>query len=328
MKVLKIFRIGCGLLLFTLAFAGGTETKKSIKLNDQLSAGLGITKSGIQIAPIYLTSPEYALNFLSLEEANQAGAINLTETGNVNQLLVENLSKKPILLLAGEVLEGGKQNRMIGKDLILAPGKTRRIEVFCVEQGRWVDTTAGSGKFQSAGIIADKEIRQKAQAKGGSAGNQSLVWGEVQRALSAFSAEAPTSNYQEITKAEKYQTAEQLIKSFQKAFANDKQIAGFVVAYNNKVQTLEYFANPELLAKYQDNLLRAYVLSGIKNLQKSEPVSEIELKNFVNQKLTESHQSRTEDEIVIEQSGDTLENFELRTPQGKLVHYLRYAKDK
>ena len=328
MKFLKKFGIGCGLLLFTLAFALGAETKKSLKINDQLNAGLWITKSGIQIAPIYLTSPESALDFLSLEQANQAGAINLTEIGNVNQLLVENPSQKPILLLAGEVLEGGKQNRMIGKDLILAPGKTRRIEVFCVEQGRWVDTTGGSGKFKNTGIIADKEIRQKAQAQGGSAENQSLVWGEVQRALSAFSAEAPTSNYQAITKTEKYQTVEELIKFFQKAFANDKQIAGFVVAYNSKVQTLEFFANPELLAKYRDNLLRAYVLSGIKNLQKSEPVSENQLKNFVNQKLTESHQYQTEDEIVIEQSGDTLENFELRTPQGKLVHYLRYAKDK
>ena len=40
----------------------------------------------------------------------------------MNQLVLINRGKKPLVLLAGEVVSGGKQDRIIGKDRIVPVG--------------------------------------------------------------------------------------------------------------------------------------------------------------------------------------------------------------
>ena len=56
----------------------------------------------------------------------------------MNQLVLVNRGKRPVLLLAGELVSGGKQDRIIAKDRIVAPGADPLpLDVFCVEHGRW-----------------------------------------------------------------------------------------------------------------------------------------------------------------------------------------------
>mgnify|MGYP001139468189 CR=1 FL=1 len=325
MKKFKSFSQASGILIAALLMAGSAEAGK-ITLNNQLSAGAWLEKSGIQIAPLYLLKPNTSISYLSLDEATKADLIEVMETSDVNELLVENKGKKPILLLAGELVGGGKQDRMVGKDLILGPGKIRRINVFCVEHGRW---TSGAEKteFKSSSVMADKEIRQTAQNKGGSSENQSGVWTEVARSLDAYKAASPTGNYQAILKSERFQDSDAIVKYFLDKFGDDDDIAGFALAYNGEVQSLEYFANPALAGKYKEKLIRCYVTSALKNLQESNPISLNALRDFANQALTdESHQYKSDDEIVIESRGNNLESFELQTPKGILVHSARYQK--
>ena len=60
-------------------------------------------------------------------------------------MLVNN-SKRPLLLLAGEIVTGGKQDRVIGKDRIVpAESDPVDLSVFCVEPGRWVATSEHFG---------------------------------------------------------------------------------------------------------------------------------------------------------------------------------------
>src|SRR5690242_8314817 len=68
----------------------------------------------------------------------------------VNQLMLVNNSKRPLLLLAGEVVSGGKQDRVIGKDRIV-PAESDPIDlsVFCVEHGRWVASSEHFGASQA-----------------------------------------------------------------------------------------------------------------------------------------------------------------------------------
>jgi hypothetical protein len=52
-------------------------------------------------------------------------------------------------LLAGEIVTGGKQDRIIGKDrLVPAESDPVDLSVFCVEPGRWVER---SSKFNAPG---------------------------------------------------------------------------------------------------------------------------------------------------------------------------------
>src|SRR5439155_384601 len=75
----------------------------------------------------------------------------------VNPLVIENPGKLPLLVLAGTVVRGGKQDRQIGADFVIEAGKTVPVDAFCVEHGRWDATRDGvatGGRFKSEKVLA------------------------------------------------------------------------------------------------------------------------------------------------------------------------------
>ena len=77
--------------------------------------------------------------YLTLSEAMQKKNVKVHETSNVNQLSIENLSQSQhIYIQAGDIVKGGKQDRVFSTDMVLEPGSGKvNIASFCVEQGRW-----------------------------------------------------------------------------------------------------------------------------------------------------------------------------------------------
>ena len=68
----------------------------------------------------------------------QSDSEPLEVQGDVNRLVLKNSSSKPLYLMPGEIIVGGKQDRTIAQETIIAPGpKLVPIDVFCVEHGRW-----------------------------------------------------------------------------------------------------------------------------------------------------------------------------------------------
>ena len=76
-----------------------------------------------------------------LNKKNMAKASEVSNSGEVNLINVENLSKFNLVLHDGEILKGAKQNRCISKTVIVKPNSNLDVEVFCVEQGRWNDSS-------------------------------------------------------------------------------------------------------------------------------------------------------------------------------------------
>ncbi len=75
---------------------------------------------------------------LTLAEALNKGTVIIDETGNVNQLQVENKGDDDVFIQAGDIVKGGQQDRVLTVSLLL-PAKSGRLPIgaFCVEQGRW-----------------------------------------------------------------------------------------------------------------------------------------------------------------------------------------------
>src|SRR5207342_1682554 len=99
----------------------------------------------------------------------------------VNGLVLVNNSKHPLILLAGEVVTGGKQDRVVCKDRIVpAESDPVDLSVFCVEHGRWTET---STKFDThASVMLQPSVRMKALADQ----DQQKVWDEVGRSRTAM----------------------------------------------------------------------------------------------------------------------------------------------
>src|SRR5438105_9473050 len=75
---------------------------------------------------------------LTLDEALAKRVVQVRETGNVNQLEIENLGNDEVFIQAGDIVKGGQQDRSLMVSLLLPP-KSGRVPIasFCVEQGRW-----------------------------------------------------------------------------------------------------------------------------------------------------------------------------------------------
>ena len=55
----------------------------------------------------------------------------------VAQLVVTNPAPRPALVLEGDLLEGGQQDRVANRSVLVAAGGAEVLDVSCVEQGRW-----------------------------------------------------------------------------------------------------------------------------------------------------------------------------------------------
>jgi hypothetical protein len=172
--------------------------KNSI-LGDPITVhGLGIIPLIGEIAP---DLPELDL----LEQALDGGTFKVTEVsegGSVPSLRAENNGSKPVLILDGEELVGGKQNRIVNTSIIILSGKVLDIPVSCMEAGRWnrqrENFASGEAMFRAKSRAVQKVGVQMSLHRDGSfRGDQGQVWREVDESLSELRVHSPTANFTE-----------------------------------------------------------------------------------------------------------------------------------
>ncbi|MDD5065948.1 MAG: hypothetical protein PHF84_02760 [bacterium] len=117
--------------------------------------------------------------FITLDEAIRQKKIIVYETEEVNELSVRNLSKKDtIFIQSGDIVKGGKQDRVIRFDIIIPPRSGRiPIDSFCVEQGRW--EKRGNEEADHFSSADEKLSSKKLKIAAKSSGSQSEVWDQV-----------------------------------------------------------------------------------------------------------------------------------------------------
>jgi hypothetical protein len=213
------------------------------------------------------------------------------EGAQVNRLVLVNNSKRPLLLLAGEIVTGGKQDRVIGKDRIV-PAESDPVDqsVFCVEPGRWVAASehfgASEAMYGSAvagsksapapmAMMAQPSVRAKAMADK----NQGEVWAEVrkQQALVVNGAiggvppsASQTSSYARLMEnAEVKKQVDEVARPIEQNYQSlirqlrDRNAAGVVVAVNGRIIWADVFASTGLLEKYWPKLVRSYASEAV-----------------------------------------------------------------
>ena len=118
------------------------EAKADDKLDEHTRLGAPLTYKNLTLVPIFARDPgKDAANYLTLDEAFDANLVRVRELSDesVNELSLENKSDRPLFVMSGEVILGGKQDRIIGQDRLIPPKKTLSVAVFCVEHGRWTE---------------------------------------------------------------------------------------------------------------------------------------------------------------------------------------------
>jgi hypothetical protein len=123
---------------------------------------------------------------LTLQEAMAQKKVVVHETGDVNELAIENKSNEDVYVQSGDIVKGGKQDRVLAMDLLVSPKSGRLpLESFCVEQSRWTkrgnEDTAGFSL--SANSVNSKELKIAAKKSR----SQGEVWNKVAKSQAKMS---------------------------------------------------------------------------------------------------------------------------------------------
>jgi hypothetical protein len=274
-----------------------------------------------------------ATPFLTLDEGIKSGQVEVTEAGKVrglvrprggngqvwedryrgdmvNTLVLVNNSNQPLLLLAGEIVTGGKQDRIIAKDRIVPAGSDPiDLSVFCIEHGRWTETSAKFGaadKGKVGSFMVQPTVRQEAMVSK----NQQQVWDSVNGAIAQMAAAAPPastssgqmsggspSSYRSFNTTS-YAKAMQdsgvsakvdeeiapVMKSRDQVLAKlrEEHAVGVVVAVRGEIVWADLFADTELLSRYWTKLVRSYAAESLSEGDKQPTATIADAQRFLN----------------------------------------------
>jgi ARG/rhodanese/phosphatase superfamily protein len=325
-----------------------------------------ITYENLTVFPVVSSSGYDTGAFLTLEEGLSRGEVTVREQGaetmirdrdrgsvrpavqnyggpSVNQLVLVNHSKQPLLLLAGELVSGGKQDRIIAKDRIVPPGaEPLPLDVFCVEHGRW----SSGAQFNAASTIVHPSVREQAALKK----SQTDVWDAVTRGSTAslggrsaaaapaprvpqseitetVTVEAPTQSYSKIYSSHRVgASVDAVVSEMQRRFRREtsglkgERVVGVVVAYGGEVAWSDIFASANLFEQYWNKLLRSYAVEAVARPTLREKASVEDAREFL-QRLNGREQTESEPGVYRwrEINNGDLSQIELDALQPKVI---------
>jgi hypothetical protein len=204
-------------------------------------------------------------DILTLQEALKKGVVTIKETGNVNELRATNRSKSKVFLQSGDIVKGGRQDRVLQHDTMLLPkSKNVPLAAFCVEAGRWTGRgrEARTHFSSSNNRLVTKAQKLAVKLKG----NQGAVWDSVAKAQSDVSkhlggsvksAVSSTSLQLSLENKTLRGTVETYVEDIERQVPPSTDAVGYAMALNGQVESVDVFATPGLFAKLKSKLLRA-----------------------------------------------------------------------
>jgi hypothetical protein len=299
-----------------------------------------ISYENLTVFPVVASSGNDTGAFLTLEEGLSRGEVIVREQGaetmvrdrdgvrqpvvpnyggaSVNQLALVNRSKRPLLLLAGELVSGGKQDRIIAKDRIVEPGsEPLPLDVFCVEHGRW---SAGS-QFTETKTIVHPSVREQAtvdqhqtgvwaSVMAGSAGQRSAAASAAPRVSAedlavAAQTDAPTQSYNKLYSSRRVApSVDAMVDEVQRRFRKEtaglkgERVVGVVIAYGGEVAWSDIFASSELFDQYWSKLLRSYAVEAVARPTLREKASASDAQEFL-RRLKGREQTESEPGVYV-----------------------------
>jgi hypothetical protein len=199
-----------------------------------------------------------------LARALEEKRVVVRETGNVSQLTIENLSDKEVFVQAGDIVKGGRQDRVLGSDLVLPPGSGPvAIRSNCVESGRFSPRAGeASDRFESSQASAtgrELKIANRMGAQGEVWNNVSKVQEKLQHNLGTnVRSEKSASSLQLTLENDRVrQSADAYEAALSRLAASSPDVVGFAFAVNGEINSAEVYASHDLFVKVWPKLLRA-----------------------------------------------------------------------
>lgn len=250
---------------------------------------------------------------ITLSQALQQGLARISERGtasteNVHWLIVENLSDKNIFIPGGDIIAGGRQDRMISRDTIMLAKESRmQVPVMCVEEGRWSDKEKKFA-YQKQANMHLRKVLDKSK-------NQVLIWREIFNELDKDKVKAPSLSYLSRGQDKKFTALEKEYWDFfkDKFSKADSTIVGVVCVSGNDIIGCDIFAATNLFYGQLEPMMHGYIDEAIVH---GSPVNiaEAKIRSYID-KLLKDEPSQ---EDFIKANGKAYRQ------NGKIIHITTY----
>ncbi len=259
---------------------------------------------------------------LTLQEAMAQKKVRVIETGEVNQLAIQNVSHQEVFVQAGDIVKGGQQDRVLAMDLIVPPRSGRiPIDSFCVEQGRWQQRgqEAVAAFSSSDQMLNHKDLKIAAKSKN----SQNEVWAKVSESqvklsrnaraaarVEGYTAPVAAAEVVDVTATASRSslqltlenkvvkdTADDYLKTLSSAITGKSDVIGYAFAINGQMNSADVYSSHALFAKLWPKLLKASAVEAIAEFDKSgktEAVTADAVKTF----LAEAEAGKAEEKQV------------------------------
>lgn len=213
--------------------------------------------------------------YRTLQEAMERQEVIVHETQNIHELAIENISDAEIYIQSGDIVKGGKQDRVIAVDFI-APARSGKLPIasFCVERGRWRERGQESSMAFSSSLLQVPSKGAKLATR--VSRSQQEVWAKVAESQHKLSRvlgeqvqdEASVTSLQLTLEHQKVQArTEEHIQALSSVLDNKPDVIGYAFAINGKFNSADVYASHELFGKLWPKLLRASAVEAVSELR-------------------------------------------------------------
>lgn len=210
----------------------------------RLHVGQGTTVGSLTVFPVWHDRPVSAKR--RYETSAEALAVEELDAGpSVPQLSVTNTGDQPVLVLDGQLFEGGWQHRMATRSVLVPAGQRQAIDVACVEQQRW----GGAARQVSRGRRASTYVRDGFEQPG----QQQEVWRRIERYGAASATGTHTAHLDAVEEQAR------VVAQHVRPLAGQ---CGVLVGIAGQPLVLEVFDHPLTLREQLPSIVRAAALDG------------------------------------------------------------------
>jgi hypothetical protein len=231
----------------------------------QIRVGEPLRYKALCVFPLFTESKgsvEYALADEAIRDA-VVTVQEVSESGSVPELLVENKGDLRVLFIEGEELVGAKQNRVLNTSILVAAKSKTRIPVSCVERGRW---HYKSPHFVSSGSQSPSSVRRALKAsvtrslvEGGTrTSDQGQIWAAVGAMDAACYCQSPT-----VAMADSFDMYKNQLAEFREHLKYVEGASGLAAVIGKRVVGCDFFDKPSTCRKVWDRLLSGLALETI-----------------------------------------------------------------
>ncbi len=207
------------------------------------------------IAAIPIRTPiNYKFDVLTLEKGFELGLVEIKELkhSQVNTIEVANNSVTPLLLVDGEEIIGGDQNRIVNSTVLVAPKSELKIPVNCTEKGRW----GYKHEFEHSAYMANSRTRYaKALFDSEDKDEQAAVWRSIDELETSRGFSSDTQ-----AMSESYDNVNVDLEGGIDEFKIEKGQTGVLIMVDGEIKGFELFFNSEIYASYHEKILKSYII--------------------------------------------------------------------